>query len=439
MNTRLVIIVLCGSAIAVACGNNNPEPVDAVADTVPDGQADAVTDVSLPFDIDPDLANDIRLSDLPDPGDVPFVPTDIVNVADGPFSCNVCEHDGECPAGWACLDHDGAKRCLKPCNDGGDCDSGFHCHPWADATYCLPENIYCRPCMGDEPCGEGLCCDFISGQCLSCVSECGHCTYDFDCAPGYRCFKEVGMATGRCSLECSDGSCNFEDGYDCAARKDGVEICRLPPGYCQPCQGLCTPDFPICTIVDGRELCVQCLTNDDCDVHEAGDDCTCTGDPMYTCINQLGSVCGHSEDGCPSLCQTAGDCPPGPGDTFLSCHMPDGGDVGICYNSDGSCNDSTTCCGPNMRCYDMTVFLEMISSGTLPRLIPHPDVDRSFCECETTADCINGKNCTELSGYCNPDSYPVEFIDMMCPGGQLHQDLPPRLCGNLTEFLAGRQ
>jgi len=81
----------------------------------------------------------------------------------------------------------------------------------------------------------------------------------------------------------------------------------------------------------------------------------------------------------------------------------------------------------------------MISSGTLPRLIPHPVVDRSFCECDTTADCINGKTCTELSGYCDTTEYPQEFVDMMCPGGVLHTALPPRLCGVLTEFLVGRE
>jgi len=447
MNTRILFIVCVPAALLAACGSNAPAPVDsnsdAPGDAVADYGADLVSDPGLDSASSPDLTDeprqDIVQGDAPIPTDTEHTGTDLAGVSSDSFSCADCGNDGDCPSGWSCLSTDGTERkCARPCNDGGDCPNGFFCGFLDGDLFCIPSTFNCVACMGDEPCGEGLCCDFMTGDCADCRGDCQTCTADYQCEAGSRCWKAGDSDLGVCTVECAAGGCPNPN-FRCSVRADGVDVCEPDIDFCSPCQGLCTADFPVCAIVRGVEQCVKCATNADCDALFPDDGCTCSGDPLYACIDLEGNLCGVSTDGCISPCSVAGDCPPTADDSFLSCYVPDGGGAGTCYDPDGGCNSLTACCGPGMKCFDMTVFMEMISSGTLPRLIPHPVVDRSFCECDTTADCINGKTCTELSGYCDTTEYPQEFVDMMCPGGVLHTALPPRLCGVLTEFLVGRE
>ena len=226
---------------------------------------------------------------------------------------------------------------------------------------------------------------------------------------------------GQCHECCDDSDC---------LRSGFTGVC-LGDGTCQPdpdCQGKCTKDFPYCVWVGGAAQCVQCVDDEDCALAEFPD-CTCTGDPLYACMDPAdGSVCQDSTDGCGSTCGDSGDCPTTADGGAMQCvEVADLGSS-LCVDPSGHCDGVSACCDVGHACHDLVAVLQEIYP-TVPRIIPTPDVTLTFCGCDTAADCLTGDPCTELSILCTSGDFATEGLyEIICPGGQLHEAFPDKLC-----------
>jgi hypothetical protein len=376
----LATILLAAAGGVLGCGSrdaNPPGDVDSGA-TDPGTETVDVLDTQQPDD----APHSIECPGPPeDPG------ADDSDLVDGaqedpgqalmPLDCKTCNDDGDCRGGYECLPVVERTYCLRRCENGGDCPSGFLCYA-ASMTLkaCLPVTYSCVACVFNEPCEEGRCCDFDSGECKDCRDLCDTCRYDFDCAKGLRCFKEAGNLSGGCVEECADRTCSDPANFTCGANASGVmvcqpngagcgdcpeglyplvatnacveclnsshcrtgEICNLTthacegaecpgghkcddgqchqccedahcgcdggcrPGTCLPnyvcescmcCNGACTGEYPVCATILGIEQCVQCVEDADCAARDLA--CTCTGDPLYSCVDGDGNPCPFPE------------------------------------------------------------------------------------------------------------------------------------------------
>ncbi len=295
-----------------------------------------------------------------------------------PIDCKACNDDEDCRGNYECLPVGESMYCLRRCEDGGDCPSGFLCFASASVgRSCLPVTYSCAACVFDEPCEEGKCCDFATGQCGNCRNLCDGCVYDFDCAKGTRCFKTAGNPVGACVEECANKPCSDPANFTCGPNSSGVMVCQpngfrcggcpegllpLPdgtgcveclnslhceadavcnltthecegaeclgghkcddgqchqccedahcgcdgdcgrtgtclPNYvcmcCTCCNGMCTGEYPRCVEVNGFEQCVQCVEDADCAARDPA--CTCTGHPLYSCVDGDGNPCPFPE------------------------------------------------------------------------------------------------------------------------------------------------
>jgi len=242
------------------------------------------------------------------------------------------------------------------------------------------------------------------------------------------------LLDGKC-LECLNDSDCLRSGF--------TGVC-LGDGTCQPdpdCQGKCTKDFPYCVWVGGAAQCVQCVDDEDCAL--AGfPDCTCTGDPVYACMDPTdGAACWYPPDSCPATCSDTMDCAPGPGDTVQDCVRQPDDEYGFCVEPSGHCDGGVTnCCGPHQSCYSLTAMLAAIL-GPQPlagRLIEPPAYLFNYCACETADDCLAGGPCTDTAIICDGSQAALgEYYDMLCPDGQLDSRFPDKLCvqpATLQEF-----
>ena len=120
--------------------------------------------------------------------------------------------------------------------------------------------------------------------------------------------------------------------------------------------------------------------------------------------------------------------------------MPTDGGAGSCFDPAGTCNGVAACCGPGMKCAEVDIGGILQDGGIMlagDRIVAPPPRDTTFCECETTADCINGKECTPLMAVCEYPDMPQTWLDLICPGGQPLPSLPAKVCGTLQEIMIG--
>ncbi len=307
--------------------------------------------------------------------------------------------------------------------DGGAVDAALHDAPGDTIADAPADDI-----DGDVACG-GYTPHMWDGQCVECrdSDDCGDGTEC--CDPDWHVCLALVCGTGTIFSPdvCDCRQCFTND--DCERFGDrGTGIC-LDDGTCDgivPCDGLCTPDFPVCAIVGGVEVCVQCASDDDC-VELGYEGCSCVGDPLYSCIDDSGAACQGETPAC-GPCRYSEDCPAGPSGQALECiQIPDWGS-GTCIDPAGSCDGIVACCHRGQTCSDLALVMQEIVP-TVPRLIPQPTVTLAFCGCDTAWDCLTGDPCTDLSILCTSGDYPMEgMYDLICPDGQLHQAFPVRLC-----------
>lgn len=420
--------------------------------------------------------------------------------------CQPCGSGKDCGKGYLCTSVGDKKHCLKQCYDDGDCLSGYVCYQASsEGLQCIPLSFDCVPCAS-EGCDGDQCCNLVSGSCDDCLEPCDLCTYDFQCAGGYRCHKASGSPTGNCVADCSyTGTC--EAGFDCEDNGKGVLVCKpvdaticsgcpsetpykLPDGTCvecldsthcdfpelciiethsceligdcmpnvlcddglcheccgdsdcadaigcgatgkcidyqcegfvDKCCGTCAPPYPVCADVGGSWQCVTCVKDTDC-----SGGCTCNGQTFHCEDPATGQVCGGGPN-CTAMCSTVADCPSGSGEQVLECHPE-----GFCYDSGGRCDGGTTaCCFGWQHCFDILGLTFLIGDVATQ---PEGDVSLGYCTCSSDDDCLGPDPCNDMNLLC---VLPM-ISELFCPGGQLMDGIPKKMCFDPASLLNNR-
>lgn len=325
----LLLLAACCPVVACSAGS---ERFDAGND--PGGR-------DLPGD-DATNRRDAVVADLPtDAGDLGADGTTAADTNDGAQfrSCQPCPDDGDCGSGFLCVElAESGERCLRNCEAHAECPAGYWCKSTDQSgtrNACLPNGGRCAECAWNGACGEKACCDFRTGECIDCRSDCDFCFYDFQCADGRRCAFEVpGDVPGRCLAECHDGVCEPEGLFEC---KPDVE--RRP--VCWPfavCPEACPTDRPW---VDPETFeCVECVQPWHCENPLSCDPET------HRCVS----------DGCPPpgrICEEGGGCQ-------QCCEHADCADVpGASWCVDGQCRGEP-CNGACQGAYPVCVVINGI-------------------------------------------------------------------------------
>ncbi len=343
--------------------------------------------------------------------------------------CHVCSVDYDCAPGLRCLRREGQVpgACVDVCGDGAECSkpldftcvtndqgvelcqpNGETCDGCAPGLFPKPDGTGCVACLNSSHCGNNQACDPATNTCVI-----------VECYGAHKCDDDL------CHQCCEDAHCNDIPG--------ATGVC-LPNGTCEgaaPCDGQCAGQYPVCEMLNGIEQCVQCKTDADCASIDAA--CTCTGEPLYSCMFPDGSVCFTEGGACASLCQGDADCPPGPNLELLSCYKS-GTDDGICYHANGACDNITSCCGAGQTCFDVMAIL---FGGMGPGMPGMPGgsgpSQMGYCSCDSQHPCLGGQVCTQSVMVC---LIPI-LKDTVCVNGQLPSTMPESLCIDLAAMLGG--
>jgi hypothetical protein len=337
--------------------------------------------------------------------------------------CESCTYDFDCEAGSRCLKEGSSPMgvCVAGCKGGASCPDGFTCGAnTAGIEVCQPNNPDdCKGC----PAGQYLKGD---GNCVECLNS-SHCENGEICDDiTNRCLGECGK-----KFKCSDNAC-----HDCCEDTDCRDSLGNDTGPCtdyacvnavDECGGTCEGQFPICAVINGIPQCVECETAADCPVAS----CICTGDPLYSCVFEDGSVCASS---CAASCSSDADCPPGTNGAMLNCHLGSGAS-GICYDPGGSCDMYTACCAPGQSCFDFLSILFGGMGGGMPGMPGGglPPTGMAACSCNDQNPCLGGTACTSTSFICLLEM----LIPGICPNGQPPSTMPSSLCIDLMKLLGG--
>ncbi len=219
----------------------------------------------------------------------------------------LCNKDGDCAAGLACVSLGGLGQCEQPCRSSSDCASGKVCTVSSPAfcaaactgsgrvldmgpcvngvpTSCasITDGSYCDVCL--DSCTSSQRCDAISDHCIDLSAVGGPCTANSDCASAncgslsgtpdggaLQCFVKAGAACttencGSCvvtgSTTACDQSCTAPDDGSCGAPgcpEGKTPVCFAGSGggfYCrQPCPLIGCPDGYACNEYTTPPLC----------------------------------------------------------------------------------------------------------------------------------------------------------------------------------------
>ncbi len=407
---------------------------------------DCVDGLCLPKAVPPEGTDAVQ-TDVP-PSEVPEVVGDTGGDQGPPpppgVDCKPCQGAADCGEGAACAPVAGNKYCLRECEDDGDCKGGYICYQVIQPgpKHCLPVSYKCVACAY-EGCGAGKCCDLVTGDCDDCLDECGRCTYDFDCAAGYRCYKKAGSPTGNCVAECGQGgTCPDPSKFSCGDNGKGVQVCI--PKDDQVCQ-TCPPDKPY-TLPDGT--CVQCLNSTHC--LTAGQYCDET---THTCVDQgCGSGTYKCQDGaCHQCCEDAhcaGLPPPATGKCVNyqcegaadPCGNTCADPYPVCANVGGTwqcvqCAADADCKVPNCKCSN-----NLCVDSTTGQACTPPQ--QCGAECSSDADCPPGQNgetlaCNTQFKTCYKPGGGCDGVTACCAPGQTCVDLLMLLFGGGMGGLPG--
>lgn len=192
------------------------------------------------------------------------------------------------------------------------------------------------PCPGgDLDCASGFSC--LNGTCKAPI--CGNCEDDSVC-PDMGCVRRVCSSVKHTCVTAlvDDQFCQDQDGLFC----NGEETCRELDGACLPAiSGPCPdPDLSACDEVN--DVCVECLTNNDCD---QSDPCIPQLCASATCL-PVPIDCSAFNDSCNiGVCQ-AGSCQSVPAESIGCSVEPcppgyDCGPQGFCLPL--ACDDADVC------------------------------------------------------------------------------------------------
>ncbi|MFH1530611.1 MAG: putative metal-binding motif-containing protein [Pseudomonadota bacterium] len=439
---RLTLLVIV--AAMAACGPND----------VTTGGADA------PADAAPDLP-----TIFPDDGEV--VPSDLPPQPDQngdlPEACEAgegclgdpCDDGGDCISGW-CVQHMGQTVCTQECVE--ECPPGWTCQQVSaggrDVVFICVSDLatLCRPCFDSTDC-EGL---GVTDLCVSygdagsfCGGTCSPdaapkatgCPEDFTCtevddggAPSYQCVANaevcdcsttsilLGLSTA-CVITNEFGTCQGE--RTCAG--DGLTPCDAPPpgeetcnGLDDDCDGQIDEGFPDLD-GDGLAVCVD-DEGDGCwdeATQEVDIDCDDVPDSEDNCAADPNpDQFDTDDDGTGDFCDDDDD---GDGDPDIMDCAPLNGDIShyateTCNGVDDDCDGQTDEIGAE-GC--QPYYLDVDTDG-------YGEVEFSQCLCVPTPPYIAPEpgDCEPYDATVNPgEDEACNNVDDNC-NGEIDEDLP---------------
>ena len=399
-----------------------------------DPAKECVGGICIPKDLPPDVIQDIPLGEVPPQQDIP-VQTDTGNPPTS-GNCKPCDDKSQCDAGAFCTSVGGGKFCLSGCATDGDCPSGYICYQASsEGLQCLPVSYNCVACAW-EGCADNKCCDLVSGNCEDCLDECALCTYDFQCAAGYRCYKTAGNPSGNCVAECADtGSCSDPSKFTCGDNGKGVFLCvPVNEDICS----VCPPEKPY-ALPDGT--CVECLNSTQCTdgkvcdqtSHTCGD--TQCGANSYKCADSQCHQCcedahcvglGGTDKCLPDFtCEDVIDnCGNTCADPYPVCANVGGSWQCVQCAADADCTGSCVCSTQSFICTDPTTGQACNPGGGAdcnslcdsPADCP-PGAAGETLDCHTTGVCFNpAGGCDGVTSCCGPGQQCFDLMSLLFGG-----------------------
>jgi len=300
--------------IAFGCGGGDKPYPDTGPGDIPIYQDAGGTDRLDPGGIDAPIETwtDTGFEGVQDAGEEtdqsgPDVPPDGIVTDEGPDDCPgglgcPCDDNGDCYSGF-CVETMYGGQCSSPCFDDESCPPGWICtliatHP--DSLYiCVdPTARLCQPCTDNSDClydwltGKSLCVEFGPDGAF-----CGvNCEENQDCPKGFTC---VEVTDGRDTIpQClpSDGVCPCTEKYELQGNET---YCWIENEF-GICHGKRTCDEECGAQVPAPESCN--LKDDDCDgaTDEGVESSECPLTNEYgTCMGQ--TLCVAGEDVCEGL------------------------------------------------------------------------------------------------------------------------------------------
>jgi hypothetical protein len=288
----------------------------------------------------------------------------------GKLVCSADETKSECNA-----TPDESKRGEEICADALDTDCDGY------------DNNGCG-CLVDSDCGApdtGIVCDNADGATFTCVAGCR--ARDDSRCPSPKLCTSTDDSIGQC-VECpSDVDCGGADsGKVCDATNTCIDGCRGADGNGCASALVCTsPDATI-------GVCVECVTNADCDGTQI-----CAED-THTCVDECATaadcdgtqICAEDTHTCVDECVTNADC-----DGTQICAEDTHTCVDECVTN-ADCDGTQICAEDTHTCVDECTTAADCDGTQICAEDTHTCVD----ECTTAADCDGTQICAEDTHTC---------------------------------------
>ena len=273
---------------------------------------------------------------------IPDVPAELPPMCEGGCFLDPCEDNGDCLSGW-CVEHLGAGVCSQNCQE--DCPPGWLCKQ-VEATgpdllfVCVSQHAnLCKPCNAASDCKtvggmDDVCIDYGTEGAF-CGGECednGDCPWGFSCIDA---FTVEGAQTAQCVADagvcpCTGKSIELALSTNCNVTNDfgtctGKRVCTT--------EGLteCDAAVPVAEACDGLD--------NDCD-GETDEPSLIGGDYVNLCDDQ--SDCTEDtcagEQGCTNTVLDSGSC-----NDNNPCTIADHCVAGACMGDAVDCDDKNPC------------------------------------------------------------------------------------------------